>query len=164
MNSNAPPVDFPVGRFFMDAWIAIFLSLLSGLAIALLYFLGEFSSRLSSLLMCTWLVLTLISAAYWRRSRANCWLSWDGLQWHILPLMPPQFPGWKGTGRAADSHAIIDVPLQDDHVIVVHLDLQKYLFVSLSNNAGSKEWFWLAHTSFPERWHGFRCVVYSSSE
>jgi hypothetical protein len=44
------------------------------------------------------------------------------------------------------------------------LDLQHLLYVSLQNKQGQRQWFWLSQDTFPDRWHGFRCAVYSRSE
>jgi hypothetical protein len=57
-----------------------------------------------------------------------------------------------------------DPPSSGGYAIRVHLDFQQYLFVSLFNSTSRTQWFWVAKRSFPERWHGFRCAVYSHSD
>ncbi len=69
--------------------------------------------------------------------------------WRVLTLLPNVEPV---------------LPLQNGYSMTVHLDFQRLLFVSLRNHQGERLWFWLAKDSFPDRWHGFRCAVYSRSE
>ena len=78
-----------------------------------------------------------------------CWLSWDGNFWSIPNLLPE-----KQSEEASNAQ----------YEIHVHLDFQSLLFVSLTNTLGQRQWFWLRQNSFPDRWHGFRCAVYSRSE
>ena len=69
--------------------------------------------------------------------------------WQILAVTP-------GPNPTMSLHA--------EYAMSVHLDLQKLLFVSLLNHKGEGHWFWLMQDSFPDRWHGFRCAVYSRAE
>ena len=149
MNSNAPSVDYPVGRFFMSIWVAWTLA-----SIAIILYVGahwgrDFSDwRVAYWIPC-WMACCWLLFRYLKSGQSPCWLSWDGNKWQIQNLYP--------------SHsAVSEVAANDD--MVVHLDFQKLLFVSLQSDKGKRHWFWLSQESFPDRWHGFRCAVYSRSE
>jgi hypothetical protein len=68
------------------------------------------------------------------------------------------------TGHAWEVQLMLTEPSQVEHAISVHLDFQNYILVSLSNPHSARQWFWVSRKAFPERWHGFRCAVYSRSE
>ena len=96
-----------------------------------------------------WLLFAWFSYGQLKFGQSPCWLSWDGSGWRIHTLWPK-----------TES----DPTLQPGYAMNVHLDLQKLLFVSLQCSQGERQWFWLSKDTFPDRWHGFRCAVYSRSE
>jgi hypothetical protein len=144
LNQNAPSVDYPVGRFFWDAFWVIGLAMLSFLALIASLLAGLFDGWRAACLCGTWLLLTIYCVYSLKSKSSKTWLCWDGHEWQI------QTP--------------IDPHLHDGYAISVHLDFQQYLFVSLLNSTSRTQWFWVAKRTFPERWHGFRCAVYSSIE
>jgi hypothetical protein len=148
LNSNAPSVDFPVGRFFMGVYMVLALSVLTAGAFAYSFLWGDFQGWRANLMLLIWAVVTCMSMWAVRKVQPPCWLSWNGNAWHELTLKAPAFPpeNW------------VDCELS------VHLDLQRYMLVSLLSLNGFRKWFWVSRNSFPERWHVFRCAVYSRSE
>jgi hypothetical protein len=138
-----------VGRFFFSAWMALAISLVVGLVIATSHLTVDLWSWRSFLLSALWFLLSGLSFWKLRAGQSRCWLSWDGNFWHIQTLLPEQ------QSEAA---------LQTRYAVNVHLDLQGLLFISLRCEKGLRQWFWLSQNSFPDRWHVFRCAVYSRSE
>jgi len=149
LNSNAPSVDYPVGRFFISAWFSMFLA---ASAIALFVFVQggqDFSDWRLALFVTSWVACSWFSFCRLRAGQLKSWLSWDGNIWRVQDVYPTH-------SLALGGEAI--------HAMDVHLDLQKLLFISLCSDKGKRHWFWLSQESFPDRWHGFRCAVYSRSE
>ena len=162
MNQSAPSVDFPVGRFLGAAWISVALSAACAGVFVLSYQWGDFSGWRAMLLVATWLAFSCFSFSGLLRGQTKSWLSWDGRQWRVLSLFndpPSHLP--LDPLRSAQNLSEAAESLQDGYAMSVHLDLQKYLFVSLFNTKGFRQWFWMAKDSFPDRWHVFRCAVYS---
>jgi hypothetical protein len=146
LNSNAPSVDFPVGRFFMGLRGVACLSALAACVYIIGFFAGDFESWRGVLLLLAWALASLLSILSVRKKQSKCWLSWDGNVWQVVPTQNPA----------------LDDGL--DGVLSVHIDLQKALLVSVANLEGHRKWFWVTQVSFPDRWHGFRCAVYSRAE
>jgi hypothetical protein len=137
-----------VGRFFISAWFSMFLS---ASAIALFIFVQggqDFSDWRLALFVTCWVACSWYSFCRLRAGQLKSWLSWDGNNWRIQNL---------------DSNLITLNEPALAYEMDVHLDFQKLLFVSLQNHKGQRHWFWLSKESFPDRWHGFRCAVYSRS-
>jgi hypothetical protein len=138
-----------VGRFFFSAWLAMFLS---ASAIALFVFVqGEqdVSVWRWTLLLTCWVACSWFSFCCLRKGQSKSWLSWDGNIWRVQHLYP---------------NRSLALGVETIYAMDVHLDLQKLLFISLCSDKGKRHWFWLSQESFPDRWHGFRCAVYSRSE
>ena len=148
LNSNAPSVDFPVGRFFIGIYWVSALSVVTACAFAWSFLFGDFQGWRFNSLVFFWAFATCLSLWTVRHGQSPCWLSWDGNSWHELPINPPAY----------SSAYVLACGIS------VHLDLQQSMLVSLHNLNGFRKWFWVSRRSFPERWHGFRCAVYSRSE
>jgi hypothetical protein len=147
LNSNAPSVDFPVGRFFLGAYLVVGLSVATACVFVLSYFAGDFAGWRASLMLLVWALASFCSIRAVMAGQPQCWLSWDGNAWQVLPVAPHE----------------MTQPCIAESAMSVHLDLQRYMLVSVFNASGLRQWFWVTHASFPDRWHGFRCAVYSSS-
>ena len=157
-----------MGRFFWDAFWLIGLALISFLALVASLLAGLFEGWRAAGLFVVWLLLTFFSLYSLKSRSAKSWLCWDGHVWqvHSVISLPTQVLA-VAPSPASSIHlnrALIDPPLDGGYAIRVHLDFQQYLFVSVLNSTSSTQWFWVAKRSFPERWHGFRCAVYSQSE
>ena len=149
MNSNAPSVDYPVGRFFMSSWVAWTLPSIARVLYVGAHWGRDFVDwRVAYWLPC-WMACCCLLFRYLKAGQPHCWLSWDGNKWQIQNL----YPSFNATTEVGANDAM-----------AVHLDFQKLLFVSLQSDKGKRHWFWLSQESFPDRWHGFRCAVYSRSE
>jgi len=148
LNSSAPSVDFPVGRFFMGVYTVMALSFVTACALTYSYLFGDFHGWRANLLLFVWLFASCLSMWAVRHGQSACCLSWNGDAWHELPINSPTF----------SPENVLDCD------VTVHLDVQRYMLVSLYNLNGFRKWFWVSRDSFPERWHGFRCAVYSRSE
>ena len=144
LNQSAPSVDYPVGRFFWGACVALGFSLLSVLALAFNFWLAWIEGWRFAWLCGVWFLLSLYSVFSFQRLSHKAWLCWTGQAWEI------QF--------------LFAAPPQVTHTISVHLDFQNYFLVSFSNPNSARQWFWVSRNAFPERWHGFRCAVYSRSD
>jgi hypothetical protein len=168
LNQNAPSVEYPVGRFFWAAYWPIGLATLSFLALSASLLVGLFEGWPAAILFGTWVLLTFFSVYSLKSRVAKSWLCWDGHAWQVQSVisLPTQALA-VAPSPASSTHlnrALIDPPLDGGYAIRVHLDFQQYLFVSLLNSTSRTQWFWVAKRSFPERWHGFRCAVYSQPE
>ena len=138
-----------MGRFFFSAWIALFLSALAIALFVFVYSQQDFSNWRWALFVSAWVACSWFSFRRLRAGQSKSWLSWDGNIWRIQQLYPK-------LNMALSGETI--------YAMDVHLDLQKRLFISLHSEKGQRHWFWLSQESFPDRWHGFRCAVYSRSE
>jgi hypothetical protein len=160
LNQNAPSVDYPVGRFLLGKRKLALLAVLAASAIVwFVFFEGLTGWRAGLWLGCCVLVF-LSSLLTWRQAQEKCWLSWNGDAWRVLDTTPNV--AMVGAGRQL-SGTTLESQFQEGAALTVHLDWQNYLYVSLTTPSQSKAWFWLEKASFPERWHGFRCAVYSRS-
>ena len=157
-----------MGRFFWDAYWPIGLAMLSFLALIASLLAGFFEGWRAAGLFGTWLLLMLFSVYSLKNRTTQSWLCWDGHDWQVQTLLSLPTQAVSVVANPAPSthlnQAFIDPPLDRGCAIRVHLDFQQYLFVSLLNATFRTQWFWVAKRSFPERWHGFRCAVYSQSE
>ena len=131
----------------MGVWIVASLSAITGFAFYCASVWGDFVGWRYSLLLSTWSLASVWAMAMVWRGQPKCWLSWNGHVWQVLSLLPSK----KTTSWNVDC------------TLEVHLDLQKNLLVSVSSDAGFRQWFWVSQSAFPDRWHGFRCAVYSRS-
>jgi hypothetical protein len=168
LNQNASSVDYPVGRFFWDAYWPIGLAMLSFLALIASMLAGLFDGWRAASLWVTWLLLTFFSLYSFKSRSAKSWLCWDGHDWQVQSVLSLPIQTLAVSLRPTLSiplnEPLIDPILHGGCAIRVHLDLQQYLFVSLLSPTSRTQWFWVAKRSFPERWHGFRCAVYSHSK
>ena len=157
-----------MGRFFWATYVAIGLAMLSFLALSASLLAGLFEGWRAALLFGAWALLTFFSVYSLKSRLAKSWLCWDGHAWKVHSVISLPTQVLAVAHRPASSihlnRALIDPPLDDGYAIRVHLDFQQYLFVSVLNSTSSTQWFWVAKRSFPERWHGFRCAVYSQSD
>ncbi len=165
---NAPSVDYPVGRFAWVAWLSLVFSLCSMLALTVGFGAALFDARSAACLFLIWVVLTTYSVIIFKRQRIKNWLCWNGHEWQVHKMLslqaePPGVVAMYEPSAPLNSH-LFDLPLHDGYAISVHLDFQQHLLVSVFNPNALRQWFWVSKSSYPERWHGFRCAVYSRSE
>ena len=157
-----------MGRFFWDAYWPIGLAMLSFLALIASLLAGLFEGWRAAGLFGVWLLLMLFSAYSLKNSSAQAWLCWDGHDWQVQSVLslPTQAVSMAHVSAPSQhlNQPLSGPPLHGSYAIRVHLDFQQFLFVSLLNTTSRTQWFWIAKRSFPERWHGFRCAVYSQSE
>ena len=157
-----------MGRFFSEAFWLIGLAALPLLALIASLLTGLFEGWRAAGLFGAWLFLTFFSLYSLKSRSAKSWLCWDGHAWQVQSVISLPTQALAVAPSPASSihlnRALIDPPLDGGYAIRVHLDFQQYLFVSVLNSTSSTQWFWVAKRSFPERWHGFRCAVYSQSE
>ena len=157
-----------MGRFFWATYLPIGLSMLSFLVLSASLLAGLFEGWRAALLFGTWVLLTFFSVYSLKSRLAQTWLCWDGHDWQVQTVLSLATQSVSVAPSPAPSthlnQPLIGSPLDGGYAIRVHLDFQQYLFVSLLNATFRTQWFWVAKRSFPERWHGFRCAVYSQSE
>jgi hypothetical protein len=146
----------------MGLWgVSLLCSITAG-AFIFSFFAGDFESWRGAVLVVTWSLASLLSFRSVWAGQAKCWLSWDGSTWQILPVRSPSNLRPSNTS-SADLKNHQEAQEAVGH-LTVHLDLQRVLLVSLANPDGDRNWFWVTQAAFPERWHGFRCAVYSRAE
>jgi hypothetical protein len=146
----------------MGLWgVSLLCSITAG-AFIFSFFAGDFESWRGAVLVVTWSLASLLSFRSVWAGQAKCWLSWDGSTWQILPVRSPSNLSPSNTS-SADLKNHQEAQEAVGH-LTVHLDLQRVLLVSLANPDGDRNWFWVTQAAFPERWHGFRCAVYSRAE
>ena len=142
--------------------------MLSFLALTVSLLAGLFEGWRAAGLFGTWLLLMLFSVYSLKHRSTKSWLCWDGHDWQVKYVLslPTQAVSVAPSPDLSIrlNQPLIDPPLHGSYAIRVHLDFQQYLFVSLLNSTSRTQWFWVAKRSFPERWHGFRCAVYSDSK
>ncbi len=102
-----------------------------------------------TLLLIGWVACSWFSFCALRLGQSKSWLSWDGNIWRVQDVYPNH-------SLASGGESV--------YALDVHLDLQKLLLISLHGEQRRRHWFCLSQDSFPDRWHGFRCAVYSRSE
>jgi len=152
---TAPSVDFPVGRFFFSAWIGFALSALSIAGFLWAVIWGHVTLETSLAFFLLWIALAYFTYWKYRPGQAKCWLSWDGDEWRVHSLQVLVSESSLGAAPSNNSE------IQGAFSMQVHMDMQQCLFLSLVNLQGDRHWFWVLQKSFPDRWHGFRCAVYS---
>jgi hypothetical protein len=160
LSQNAPSVDYPVGRFLWGKRKRVLVAVLAVSALMSYVFGDVLTGWRAGVLLACWLLVFLSSFLAWQQAQTKCWLSWSGDEWRVLSTMPED--------AIADSEpcptpAKLETEFKEGAALTVHLDWQNYLYVSLKGPAQPRTWFWLEMNSFPERWHGFRCAVYSRS-
>ena len=147
----------------MGIWLTLFATAICAAAYALSMAWGDFSGWRGLLLGALWLVFSIVSMGFAFNLQPRSWLSWNGHEWKIHPLMSPSL--LQKTQIVPISHNELEThSLTSAQAMTVHWDFQNHLCVSLINAAHRRQWFWLSKASFPDRWHGFRCAVYSRSE
>ena len=114
----------------------------------------------AGVLLACWLLVFLSSFFAWRQVQTPCWLSWNGDGWRVLSTLSDD--AMTGSEQRF-THVNLETEFKEGAALTVHLDWQNYLYVSLTGPTQPRAWFWLEKNSFPERWHGFRCAVYSRS-
>ena len=144
------------------------LATLTFIALIFSFFAGLFEGWRAATLCGIWLLLTLYCVDSLKREVTQHWLCWDGHEWQVQSVLSLPMPELAVVPNPDFSIRLnpssIDPPSSGGYAIRVHLDFQQYLFVSLFNSTSRTQWFWVAKRSFPERWHGFRCAVYSHSD
>ena len=133
---NAPPVQWPVGRCHIGAWLA---AGLVGLGLTLTAFWAWQAPGWRPLAgLLAWLGFAVLA---WRRAVPPTGvLSWDGEGWH-----------WWADGDPAGNR-----PVTSD----LALDLQRVLLVRLAS--GSRcVWLWLTPSGDIGRWLTLRRALYS---
>ena len=146
----------------MGRWGVVVLSSVTAGAFIFSFYAGDFESWRGALLVVAWSLASLLSFRSVWAGQAKCWLSWNGKAWQILPVRAPSDVKRQNIS-AVDLKNHQDADEVGSH-LTVHLDLQRVLLVSLANPEGDRNWFWVSQAAFPERWHGFRCAVYSRAE
>ncbi len=141
--------------------VAVLSSVTAG-AFIFSFYAGDFESWRGALLVVAWSLASLLSFRSVWAGQSKCWLSWDGTAWQIFPVCAP-FDERRQNISAVDLKNHQEADEAGSH-LTVHLDLQRVLLVSLANPEGDRNWFWVSQAAFPERWHGFRCAVYSRAE
>jgi hypothetical protein len=146
----------------MGLWgVALLCSVTAG-AFIFSFVSGDFESWRGALLVVAWSLASLLSFRSVWAGQAKCWLSWNGSAWQILPVSVPSDVR-RQEFSAVDLKNHQEADEAGSH-LTVHLDLQRVLWVSLAYPEGGRNWFWVSQAAFPERWHGFRCAVYSRAE
>ncbi len=150
-----------MGRFLWSKPLLALVSIATGVALCWAGLFGGLTGWRAVFLLVCWLGVLLGSLLALQKPKGRCWLSWNGHRWCVLAVMPEA--DREGSYLRLSDRSL-EAKFQEGANLKVHLDWQNYLYVSLTTLQGDSEWFWLTRATFPERWHGFRCAVYSRSE
>jgi hypothetical protein len=134
---NAPAVSYPVGRSYFEG------VLLTCMAVLITLVLGAW----------TWLSQTLV-AWHIAGSVLGCGAVF-GAVWS-WQRTPSGILAWDGTCWTWTSRGVSQVV-----VIIVLLDFQKFLVLTLRTSGGAKFWIWPQRQAFHERWLAFRRAVFN---
>ncbi len=136
---NAPAVSFPVGRSRFQAWF-LWLAWLAGAAVSAYWCcVMDVSGWRRYVALTLPMAVGVVALSGWRR-QASGGLRWDGQLWWFDTLGSTQ------TGN-----------------LVVHLDFQSFLLLSLRIERGGVRWIWLDRRAAPADWQAFRRAVHSSA-
>lgn len=142
---NAPPVDYPVGRFFWGPRVSFFLSALSALGLITWYLLSEQSLILLSVAVVAWLVSVMAATCFVDREFLHDGhFVWDGEGWYWCDAQHKEHP------------VRVQVLLDAGRAILVASHM-----TNLSATDQVRQFAWLQQGNMPLSWHGFRCAVYS---
>ena len=146
---NAPPVDFPVGRFVGGRVLWMAAATLSAAGLIAWQMQSQVAPWQVAFAWGLWLLCGLATAAWAPRQHASAGsLFWTGDAWF-----------WQGEqARSAQAQAVwLTVGLDTGSGLLLWLqnvDDQGRLMGPLSSA-------WLQADAMPSKWHGFRCAVYS---
>ncbi len=139
---HPPAVRFPVARSAGAALALAALSAVGALVLAGWSVAGAPASRLPlALAWLLWGLTAVCAARAWWRSPVGS-LQWDGAQW------------WFASAQQAQALAAEAAPQ-------AHLDLQRFLLLSLPLHGGRKLWLCLERRRSPAEWTALRRAVYS---
>lgn len=143
---NAPPVDYPVGRFSWGPRVSFLLAALAALGLITWGVLSVQSVTLVAVAMVFW--LASVMAAKWFVNREflhDGHFVWDGEAWYRRDAQqqdcPVQVQVLVDAGRAM--------------LLACHAPI-----ASVGEGHG-RQFAWLQQSNMPLSWHGFRCAVYS---
>ena len=136
---NAPAVTYPVGRSLFHGGLVLAAGGLGSL-IALLWLATPVATGWRQWLLVGVLVVVVLSAGNaWRRSPHGV-LRWDGHSWE-----------WASSGTVQTGQ------------LVVHVDLQSWMIVSLRFSRGATVWLWPERRSDALHWVALRRAAFARS-
>lgn len=136
---NAPAVTYPVGRSLFYGWMVVAVGLLGSLVL-LLWLAIPVAPGWRQWFLAGVLVAAVLGAGdVWRRSPRGS-LRWDGRLWE-----------WASSGTAVAGH------------LVVHLDFQSWMVLSLRTDRGVTVWLWPERHSDAANWDALRRAVFARS-
>ena len=136
---NAPAVTYPVGRSLFHG-VLVFAAAGMGCLTALLWLAIPVAHGWRQWLLVGVLVVVVLSAGHaWRRSPDGV-LSWDGYNWE-----------WTSSGTVQAGQ------------LVVHVDLQSWMIVSLRSGRGKTVWLWPERRSDALHWVALRRAAFARS-
>ena len=136
---NAPAVTYPVGRSLFHGGLVLAAGGLGSL-IALLWLATPVALGWRQWLLVGVLVVVVVSASLaWRRSPRGV-LRWDGYFWE-----------WASSGTVQAGQ------------LVVHVDLQSWMVVSLRSSRGGAVWLWPERRSDASHWVALRRAAFAHS-
>lgn len=143
---NAPPVDYPVGRFFWGRRMVSFLAGFALVGLIVWYGLSEPTSALVAVAVVCWFFSVML--AKWFADREflhEGHLIWDGEAWY-----------WRDS-QQLDQLVQVQVLVDSGRAVLLACDGLK----ATVNRNKVRQFVWLQHSTMPLAWHGFRCAVYS---
>ncbi len=136
---NAPAVTYPVGRSLFHGWMVVAVGLLGSLVL-LLWLATPVVPGWRQWFLAGVLIAAVLGAGdVWRRSPRGT-LRWDGHLWE-----------WASSGAAVAGH------------LVVHLDFQSWMVLSLRADRRQTIWLWPERRSEALSWEALRRAVFSRS-
>ena len=136
---NAPAVTYPVGRSFFHGVMVIALGLLGGLTLLLWLTTPIATGWRQWFFTAVLLVAVLCAGDAWRRSPRGT-LRWSGYVWE-----------WTSSGTKQVGN------------LVVHLDFQSWMVVSVRPDRGAPMWLWPERRSDASHWDALRRAAFARS-
>lgn len=136
---NAPAVSYPVGRSRFHGVMVVAAGLLGGLTLLLWLTAPVATGWRQWFFVAVLLVAVLGAGDAWRRSPRGT-LRWSGYVWE-----------WASSGATQVGR------------LVVHLDFQSWMVVSLRPDRGTPRWLWPERRSDALNWDALRRAVFARS-
>jgi hypothetical protein len=149
---NAPPVDYPVGRFIWGSVLFVGVLLTSAAGLATWQLQSQASSAMVWGAWGFWLICALLTAYGGPKqvlSEGHLFWSGEAWLWRAGPIA--------GVFKEEDQRLNLTVALDFGAGMLILLQACH----ETSQGRGPLFCAWVNNQTIPSKWHGFRCAVYS---
>ena len=145
---NAPPVNFPVGRFVLGSRMVLVLSALSMVVCWLAWRASGTSAFYGGLWAAVWTIVLMVS----------CWCV-------VREALPPGQLQWDGAAWQFEAHVEGHSGTTEQVQLSVCLDWGRAMLLRVQADGKSTllaRFAWIKADAMPSAWHGCRCAVYGN--